>query len=218
MKLFNRVKDVVKVDFQNVIDKRKRKKNSPTAKLNQFMRNCETEIKGIEGLVNRQGELKAKLYQEKEQAEYMVKKRESQCEVATQAGEIELEKRAHEELAYYQDQAVKLEGLYEKAEKDEDDLQNQLQNMRHQLKEMHNRRLELLTREAAAHANKRLTSSLAVLSAGGAYLESFEKEIEQVEDGVQVEYERTPFDVKIESLERELNLKEKGDEEDITSE
>ena len=213
MKIFNRVKDVVKVDVQGMIDEKKRKKNSPAVKLNQFMRQCEDEIKSIEVLVNRQSELKSKLYQEKKYACQMVTKRETQFEIVEKAGGAELEKRAQEELTYYKEQVAKLEGLYKKAEKDEDDLQNQLQLIRHQLKEMYTRRLELMTREAATHASKRMASSVAILSASETYFTALEKEIEQFDNGIQMEYERTPFDVKVENLERALALKEKENKE-----
>ena len=209
MNLFTRVKDVVAADLHRVIDEKEKK--NPTAMLNQFMRNCEAEVKKVEGLIKRQGELKAKFYQEKEHAEYMAKKREHQVDVAMRAGEEELEKRAHEEAVYHKEQALKLGDMYKKAEQDEYDLQNQLQDMRHKLKEMHNRRLELMSRENVAHANKRMNASMSGLSAEGSYacFEEVERQIERLEERVHEDYERTSFDMRMASLERELSLKDK---------
>jgi len=208
MNLFTRVKDVIAADLHRVLDEKEKK--NPTAMLNQFMRNCEGEVKKVEGLIKRQGELKSKFYQEKEYAEYMTKKREHQLDIAMKAGEEELEKRAHEETVYYKEQVMKLEALYKKAEKDEYDLQNQLQDMRNKLKEMHNRRLELMSRENVAHASKRISSSIAGLSADGPYscFADVERQIERLEERVHEEYERTSFDMRMASLERDLNLKE----------
>ena len=209
MNLFVRIKDVVAADLHKLIDEKEKK--NPTAMLNQFMRNCEGEVKKVEGLIRRQGELKSKFYQEKEHAEYMAKKREHQVEVAMKAGEEDLEKRAHEEAVYYKEQGLKLTDLYEKAKKDEYELQNQLQDMRNKLKEMHNRRLELMSRENVAHANKRMNSSMSGLSADGPHscFADVEKQIERLEEMVHDEYERTSFDMRMAHLERELGLKDK---------
>lgn len=209
--LFTRIKDVVAADLHRVIDEKEKK--NPSAMLNQFMRICASEVKKVEGLIKRQGELKSKFYQEKEHAEYMAKKRDYQTDVAMKAGEEDLEKRAHEEAVYYKEQVMKLTGLYKKAEKDEYELQNQLQDMRNKLKEMHNRRLELMSRENVAHANKRINSSMS----DGPYscFEEVERQIERLEERVHEDYERTSFDMRMASLERELDLKGKYKENDI---
>jgi len=216
MKLFAKIKNV-KTDLHEKIDETIEKKKTPTTMLNQFMRSCESEVKKVEGMINRQGEFKSKLYQEKEHAEYMIKKREAQIGVAAKAGETDLERRANEELIYYKEQAIKLEEMYKKAEKDEAELQNQLQDMHHKLKEMHNRRLGLMAREQTALVNKRMSTSMTLLSSGGSYFEAVEKQIELLEEGVHdegahMDYARTSFDIKMETLERKLNLEEKDNE------
>ena len=213
MNLITRIKDIIVADLHKLLDKKENK--NPSAMLNQFMRNCETEVKKVEELIKRQGELKSQFYQEKEHAEYMAKKRENQLDIAKQAGEENLEKRAHEETVYYKGQAQRLDSLYKKAEKDEYDLQNQLQDMRNKLKEMHSRRLELMSRENVAHANKRMNTSLAGLSADGAYscFEEAERQIEKLEEKVHDDYERTSFDQRMATLEKEMNLKVKNDDQ-----
>lgn len=216
MNLFTRIKDVIAADLHKLIDEKEKK--NPSAMLSQFMRNCEGEVRKVEGLIKRQGELKSKFYQEKEYAEYMAKKREHQVDIAMKAGEEELESRAHDEAVYYKEQAMKLEGLYKQAEKDEYDLQNQLQDMRNKLKEMHNRRLELMSRENVAHANKRMSSSMSGLSANGprSCFADVEKQIDRLEEMVHEEYDRTSFDLRMANVERELDLKEKSKEKDVS--
>jgi len=209
MNLFTRVKDVIAADLHKLVDEKEKK--NPSAMLNQFMRNCEGEVKKVERLVKRQGEMKSKFFQEKEHAEYMAKKREHQMDIAMKAGEEDLEMRAHEEAVYYKEQALKLDDLYKKAEKDEYDLENQLQDMCNKLKEMHNRRLELMSRENVAHANKRLSSSMAGLSTDSpsSCFADMEKQICRLEEMVHEDYDRTSFDMRMANLEREMSLKEK---------
>ena len=217
MSLFTRIKDVVAADLHRLMDEKERK--NPTAMLNQFIRNCEGEVKKVEVLIRRQGELASNFNHEKEQAAYMAKKREYQTEIARKAGESDLEKRAHEEAVYYKEQVSRLNGLYEKAKKDESDLQNQLQDMRQKLKEMHHRRLELMGREHVIHACGTRPSSAPYYSNNDpqSYFQDVEKQINRLEEMVHEDYERMSFDMRLAHLERDLKLKEESDE-DISEE
>jgi len=210
--LFKRIQDTVMADLHNALDEKEKK--NPTATLNQFLRNCEAEVKKVEDLIKRQGELKAKFYQEKEHALYLAKKRSHQVDIAMQAGEEELEKRAHQESLYYKEQAMRLDELYKKAEADEYDLQDQLQEMRNKLKEMQTRRLELMSRENVAHANKRMTNSMSQLSGTGpsSCFEEVERQITRLESQIHDEYDRSTFDMKMATLERELSQKVVADQ------
>ncbi|MCL1989401.1 MAG: PspA/IM30 family protein [Defluviitaleaceae bacterium] len=212
MNLLTRVKDIVAADLHSLLDEKEKK--NPTAMLNQLLRNCEKEVEKVEALIKRQGALKAKFYEEKEHAAYMMKKREHQAEVAMKANETELEKRAHEEAVYYKAQAMKLDDLYEKAKNDAFALQNQLQDMRNKLKEMYHRRWELMGRENVAHANQSIKTSMSDLSAEGplSYFSTVEKQIERLEEVIHMAYERTTFDTKMAQLERELALKNEKSE------
>jgi len=205
----NRIKDDVVADLHQLIDEREKK--NPSAMLNQFMRNCEGEVRKVEGLIKRQGELKAKFFEEKEQAMYMAKKREHQIEIAVKAEEADLEKRAQEEAIYYKEQAEKLTELYEKAKKDESELQSQLQDMRQKLKEMHNRRLELIGRENAEPTNPHVLSEDGPTS----YFSKVEKQIDRLEELMNEEDTRISFDTRMAQLERELQLKEEKPETDV---
>lgn len=201
MNLLKRVKDVVVADLHQLIDEKERK--NPSAMLNQFMRNCEGEVKKVEGLIKRQAELKTQLFEEKEHANYMAKKRSSQIEIAAIAQEADLEKQAHEEATYYKEQSERLTELYEKAKKDELELQSQLQDMRSKLKEMHNRRLELIGRENAVNTSKGYYST----NETSDYFSGVNKQIDRLEELMNEDDKRISFDSKIARLERELNLK-----------
>jgi len=206
MNLFTRIKDIVMADLHTVIDE-KQKKN-PSAMLNQFLRNCEGEVKKVEELITRQADLKSMFYQELENAQYMAKKRGHQVDIAMKAGEVELEKRAQAEAVYYKEQVDRLTDLHEKAKKDEFELQNQLQDMKNKLKEMHNRRLELMSRENVAHANKRMTASMGNLTDGPkSCFADVEAQIERLEELVNDDYVKTTFDVRMAQLEREFAAK-----------
>jgi len=200
MSLLKRIKDVVVADLHQLIDEKEKK--NPSAMLNQFLRNCEGEIRKVEGLVKRQTELKSKFFEEKEHAMYMAKKREHQVEIATKAQEADLEKRAQEEAVYFKGQAEKLTELYEKAKKDESELQSQLKEMRSKLKEIYNRRLELMGRENVDPV------SASAENGSTTYFSKVEKQIDRLEELMDEEDSHISFDARMAQLERELNLKE----------
>lgn len=202
--LLKRIKDNISADIHNIIDEKERK--NPTTTLNQFLRNCENEIKKVEVLIKRQSDLKVQFYQEKEQAYYMTTKRLHQAEVAAQANELDLEERARKEAEYYKNQALKLEELFKKAEQDIYQLQQQLQEMKDKLKEMKLKRLELMSRENVAHASKRMNHSIHKLSEENPFwcFNEVERQIQDLEMQVNEDYEQNTFDARIAKLEREL--------------
>jgi len=207
MSLLSRIKDVVAADLHRLLDEKEKK--NPMAMLNQFVRKCEGEVRKVEGLIKRQGELKSKYFEEKEHASYMAKKREYQVELAMKAGEEDLEKRAQEEATYYKEQAQKLTDSYEKAKKEEQDLQSKLQDMRSKLKEIHERRLELMNPENVEHTSKRTSTSDSSADSPTSYFAKVEKQMERVEELMaQGEFDDTSFEARMAQLEKEAKLKE----------
>lgn len=202
--LLRRIKDNVLADIHGALDEKERKK--PTAILNQYLRNCEKEITRVEGLIKRQNDLKAQFYKEKEQAHYLSAKRLRQADIAKQANEVELESRARQEAEYYKNQATKLEELYQKAEQDMYQLQNQLQDMKNKLKEMKMKRLELMSRENVAHASKRMNESMYQFSDENpiSRFEEVEQQIQDLEMQVNADYEKNTFDMRIAQLEKDI--------------
>lgn len=214
MSLLSRIKDVIAADLHRLLDEKEKK--NPTAMLNQFVRKCEGEIRKVEGLIKRQGELKSKFFEEKEHASYMVKKREYQVELAMKAGEEDLEKRAQADVIHYKEQAQKLTDSYEKAKKEQHDLQTKLQEMREKLKEIHQRRLELMNPETMTHTSKRADTST---DAPTSYFAKVEKQMDRIEELMnQPEYDDTSFDARMAQLEKEAEAKLKEAQPDAINE
>lgn len=202
--IFKRIKNNIFADIHNVLDEKERK--NPTTMLNQYLRNCESEIKKVEALIKRQSDLKFQFYKEKEQAHYLAAKRLRQGEIAAQANELELVERANKEVEYYKNQALKLEELFEKAEQDIYQLQQQLQEMKNKLQEMKLKRLELMSRENVAHASKRMNESTQKFSEENPFycFSEVERQIQDLEMQVSEDYEQNTFDARMAKLEREL--------------
>lgn len=209
MSILTRIKDVVAADLHRVLDEKERK--NPTAMLNQFIRNCEKEVKKVELLVAEQKQTVSAFYQEKEHALYMAKKRAHQVDIAMKANEAELEKRAQEEAVYYSEHAERLTELYEQGKKDEAGLKLQLQDMKMKLKDMHDRRAELMNREQVIHQANHYHPPMyeSMASRTAANFDHVEKKINRLEEMVAEDYERMSFDQRMAELEKTLNEEQK---------
>jgi len=202
--LFKRIKDNVLAEAHQMLDDKERK--SPVAMLNQYLRNCETEVRKVEKLIERQNMLKRQFYHEKEKAKSMLKRRLEQADIASRAQEVELEARARHEVEYYTEQAEKLEVLHAKAEQDIFQLQNQLHDMKNKLKEMNTKRLELMSRENVAHANRRINESMNKFTESNPFFrfDEVEQQIQDLELRINADYDRDTFDMRIAKLERDM--------------
>jgi len=204
MNLLTRIKDVIVADLHNMVDEKEKK--NPASTLNQFIRSCESEVKKVEVLIKRQGDVAKKFAEEKEYAEFMLNKREHQVMIASRAEEKELEDHAISEVAYYKDQVSNLTSMLNNAKNDELELQHKHQKMQNKLKEMHNKRLELMSRENMAHASHRATTVLSEQVDKINPFSAMEEQMNRLEKLVKENDIKSNFDSLIANLERELNI------------
>lgn len=154
MSLFQRIKDVIVADFTGVVERQEKK--DPIKMLNVYLQQCEKEVENVRRLVERQHQLKAEFTRELKQAENMVAKREHQASIAAQAGEADLQQFALLEKATYEERVAQLrETLYE-VNQQLLVLEHNYEDMKHKLKDMSLRRLQLMGRENIARANAKM--------------------------------------------------------------
>ncbi|MGG0238940.1 PspA/IM30 family protein [Bacillus rhizoplanae] len=205
--LFGRVREAILADLHNVLDEKERK--NPIAMLNQYLRDSEREVTKIEKLIERHKTLKSNFARELEQARYFVNKRSKQAVIAQEAGEMQLQERALEEVAYYEGQVARLEEMYAGVMEQIDELERRLSEMKNKLKEMNAKRMELMARENMAHANRRMNMALHKMDENNPFLrfEEIENHILDLELRINEDHERDTFDMKIAKLEREMKEK-----------
>ncbi|WP_099159958.1 PspA/IM30 family protein [Virgibacillus ndiopensis] len=206
--LFTRIKDSVSADLHNILDQKEQK--NPIAALNQYLRQSEQEKEKVRKLVERQYKLKDEFTSEYHKAQDFADKRLKQAAIAEKAGEEELHKFALNEHEEYQARADRMETLREEAVKQLEGLEQKYEEMKHKLKDMHLRRMELMGRENVAHANHQINKVIEESSdkpySRFAELENY---IEGLEYKVNSSYYRSTFDSKIARLEKEMQDKEK---------
>lgn len=207
--LFSRMKQTISADFHDLLDKKEQK--NPIGMLNQYLRQCEQETEKVGKLLERQYLLKEEFTREYNQAQNLAEKRKHQAEIAKQSGETDLMEFAVKESLHYEERAQSLKEAHKSAEVQLGELERKYEEMKHKLKDMHLKRLELMGRENIARANNRINR---VLDGGSseakpvAMFEEMEHYIDRIEHQVHTDYNRHTIDARIVQLEKELEQKE----------
>ncbi|MGX1195312.1 lia operon protein LiaH [Metabacillus sp. SLBN-84] len=203
--LFTRIKETLAADFHEILD-HKEKKN-PIALLNQYLRECEQETDKVRKLVERQYLLKEEFTRELKQAEELAGKRKRQADIAAQAGESELHEFAVREHEQYQERSVRITESLKEVSGQLAELERKYEEMKHKLKDMYIKRMELMGRENTARASHRMNKVLDSSSySHGAHtrFDELESYIDRLENEVNTGYYRSTIDGRIAQLEKEL--------------
>ncbi|GLO67503.1 MULTISPECIES: PspA/IM30 family protein [Oceanobacillus] len=205
--IFTRIKDSVSADLHTMMDKKEQK--NPIAALNHYLRQSEQEKEKVRKLIDRQYKLKEEFTREYMKAQDLADKRLKQAGVADRAQEEEMHEFALKEYEEYQGRADRMKASREEAMKQLEDLEQKYEEMKHRLKDMHLRRMELMGRENIAKANHQI-NRVVTDSAEKPYskFEEMEQYIENLEYRVNSSYYQSTFDNKIAALEKKLEEKE----------
>lgn len=212
--LFSRIKYSVTADIHELLDNKEQK--NPLAMLNQYLRECERETEKVRSLFERQSRLKEEFTREYMDAQRLAEKRAHQVEVASQAGEIELYDFVLAEKNQYEARAERLKEAAEAAGKQLDELERKYAEMKHKLKDMHLKRLEIMGRENVARANYRINKVLdtnQAMDKSSARFDEMENYLTRLEDQVNTNYYRNTIDARIAELEKQA----KNNESDLIS-
>lgn len=207
--LFTRIKNTVMADLHEALDQKEKK--NPIALLNQYLRECEVETEKVRKLLERQNQLKEQFTREQHQATEMAEKRKYQADIAMKAGETELQSFASQEQAQYEERAARLQEALVNAGKQEMELERKYENMKHKLKDMHIRRLELMGRENVTRAHYRMDQVLDNNGYSGKAQSRFaemETYLDNLEHQVNSSYYRNTIDGRIAQLEKDFKSKE----------
>ncbi|MFH7817804.1 PspA/IM30 family protein [Neobacillus thermocopriae] len=207
--LFTRIKNTILADLHEVLDQKEKK--NPIALLNQYLRESEQETEKVRKLVERQHNLKDEFTREYHQALELAEKRKYQAEVASKAGETELYEFAHAEHMQYTERAQRLQAALEKVNDQLKELERKYEEMKHKLKDMHLRRMELMGRENIARANHRINQVLESNDYSDKSYSRFQEidnYLNRLEHQVNSSYYRSTIDARIAELEKQMKIEE----------
>jgi lia operon protein LiaH len=208
--ILQRIKDTVMSDLHDALDKKEKK--NPISVLNHYLRQCEQEVERVRKLVERQYLLKEEFTKEYQHAVKLAEKRQYQAEVASKANETELHEFALQEQKYYEERAERIANLKVRASNELAELERKYEEMKHKLKDMYIKRMELMGRENIARAHNKmnnvLESSSGYNNASFSKFDEIETYLDQLEHGVNSSYYRNTIDAKIAKLEKETKKEE----------
>ncbi|WP_042222593.1 PspA/IM30 family protein [Oceanobacillus manasiensis] len=202
--LFSRIKDSISADLHTMMDKKEQK--NPITALNQYLRQSEQEKEKVRRLVDRQYKLKEEFTREYHKAQDMADKRLKQASIAERAKEEQMHEFALKEHEEYQARADRMKASREEAVEQLESLEQKYEEMKHKLKDMHLKRMELMGRENIAKANHQMNKVVDETSEKPfSKFAEMEQYIENLEYKVNSSYYRSTFDSKIAKLEKEMN-------------
>jgi phage shock protein A len=207
--LFTRIKDIITADLHQALDQKE--KQNPITMLNHYLRQCEQETDKVKTLIERQYALQEQFSKEYQASLELAAKRKHQAEIAAKAGETALHEFAEAEHRQYAERAEHLSKALEQTNTQLEELERKYTEMKHRLKDMQIRRMELMGRENVTRAQHRMNQ---VLENDNATSQSFSrfKEIEnyldRLENQVNRSYYRSTIDGRIAELEKEMKIQE----------
>ncbi|HJV16396.1 MAG TPA: PspA/IM30 family protein [Bacillales bacterium] len=207
--LFTRIKNSITADLHEALDHKE--KQNPIALLNQYLRQCEMETEKVRKLLERQYTLKDEFTREYHHAVELANKRKHQADIATKAGETTLFEFALAEHQQYAERAQRLSQSLEQAKGQLEELERKYGEMKHKLKDMHIRRMELMGRENVTRANHRMDQVLetnAYSNKSYSRFQEIENYLDHLENQVNSAYYRSTIDGRIAQLEKEMKFNE----------
>jgi len=198
MNLFQRFKYTIEADLHHVFDKKEQK--NPIAMLNQYIREAEKQTEQTGKLLERQGQLKEKLEQEFKQNADLLAKREAQLKLATTSGEQDLIDFATDEVAAYTARNNILQTSIEASTREYFELERKFETMKHKIKDMKVRQLQLMGKENVTRAHHQMDGMIAKNSKTN--FEDLESYIDKLAYQIDKDHEVTSFETRLAQLEK----------------
>ncbi|MBD7985423.1 PspA/IM30 family protein [Sporosarcina sp. Sa2YVA2] len=200
--LWNRLKYTVQADLHAVLDKQEKK--NPIALLNQYITEAEKQTTSVGKLLERQSQLKAALEKEYAEAASMADKRRNQLALAESTGEEDLVTFAQTEVHAYETRATDLAKSITESAQELMSLERKFEEMKHKVKDMKVRQLQLMGKENVTRANRRMDSFISPDHADKqvSSVSEMKNYIENLDKKISNEYETSSMERRLESLEK----------------
>ncbi|GLC87238.1 PspA/IM30 family protein [Lysinibacillus piscis] len=201
MNLLQRFKHTLEADLHQLFDKKEQK--NPIAMLNQYIREAEKQTTETGKLLERQGQLKEKLEQEFKENGELLAKREAQLKLATASGEQDLIDFATDEVLAYTTRQNTLQASIEASTREYFELERKFETMKHKIKDMKVRQLQLMGKENVTRAHHQMDGMLS--KNNKANFEDLEAYIDKLAYQIHKDHEVTTFEARLAALEKQEN-------------
>lgn len=156
--IFKRFFTTVEAEVNFALDKKESK--NPAVMLTKYLHDAEKQVAATGKLLARQAQLKTKLEQELATATNMLEKREAQLKLAEQSNEQDLIAFAAQEVSIYQNRKATLEDSITLTASQYLDMERRYEEMKHKIKDMRVRQLQLMGKENVTRANHTMNTIL----------------------------------------------------------
>ncbi|MGE7665078.1 PspA/IM30 family protein [Ureibacillus composti] len=195
--LLKRFKYSLEADLHELFDKKEKK--NPIAMLNQYIREAEKQTEQTGKLLERQAQLKEKLEGELKEASEMLEKRTNQLALATNSGEADLIEFANKEVETYKLRQYTLLTSIETTNKEFLELEQKFETMKHKIKDMKVRQLQLMGKENVTRANHKMDHVLK--SKNETNFDNLSSYIDKLATNIEKDYETTQLEARLRQLE-----------------
>ncbi|WP_391119108.1 PspA/IM30 family protein [Psychrobacillus sp. L3] len=205
--LFKRLKYSVEADLHKLFDKKEEK--NPIAMLNQYIREAEKQTEQTGKWLERQGKLKQALEKELGETILMVEKRKTQVELATVSGEEDLIAFAQAEVDAYSERTSVLQNSILQTTEELFGLERKYEEMKHKIKDMKVRQLQLMGKENVTRAHHQMDRILQPEQKEKSFgtFQEMEQYIERLGTKIEKEHEVTSMEQRLEMLEKNAQPK-----------
>lgn len=200
--LWQRLKFLVATDMDAILDKKEEK--NPIGLLNKYILEAEKETETAGQWLERQTSLSLKLEKELLEAQNVLKKRETQAELARAAGESDLSGFAEQEVSVYNNRIDELRKTLEENTLESVALEQRYEEMKHKVKDMKVRQLQLMGKENATRAHYQMDKVLSpelVAERIGSF-DDMASYIKSLGNKVEERHERSTMERRLEALEK----------------
>lgn len=206
--LLNRLKYSIEADLHKLFDKKEEK--NPIAMLNQYIREAEKQTEQTGKWLERQGNLKQELEKELVETMQMVEKRKNQVDLATASGEEDLAAFALAEVTAYEERAIVLQNSIHQTTEELFGLERKYEEMKHKIKDMKVRQLQLMGKENVTRAHHQMDRILQPEQKEKNFgtFEDMEQYIERLGQKIEKEHEVTSMEHRLQMLEKNAQTKE----------
>lgn len=200
--LFTKFKYSIQADLHDMFDKKVDK--NPIKMLNHYIREAEKQTEETGKLLARQAQLKKELEVQLSQTIEMLEKREKQLLLAQSTEEAELIAFAQEEVTAYTARKHALLSSIDAANTEYFALERKFETMKHKIKDMKVRQLQLMGKENVVRANHQMDKVLTSDNAGN--FDELSTYIDELSQNIERKYEVTSFEARLAQLEKEQKL------------
>lgn len=200
--LLTKFKYSIQADLLELFDKKVEK--NPIKMLNQYIREAEKQTEETGKLLARQGQLKKELEGQLAQTVDMLEKREAQLTLAQNTEEAELIAFAQDEVMAYTTRKQALLTSIDAANHEYFALERKFETMKHKIKDMKVRQLQLMGKENVVRANYQMDKVLTTNNAD--HFDELSNYIDDLSQNIEHKYEVTTFEARLAQLEKEQKL------------